>query len=75
MGPAAGSCRSQTGEDARTRWHDLLIKGKIDMIISGHDHKSVYFPPNAEHPYGQLIGGGSDLAQARSIVGSVTRPR
>ena len=59
-------------EDARAKWHDLLVKGKIDLVISGHDHKSVYFPPNAEHPYGQLIGGGPELAAARSIVGSVT---
>ncbi len=59
-------------EDARVKWHDLLVEGKIDLVISGHAHKSVYFPPNNEHPYGQLIGGGSEPAQARSIVGSVT---
>lgn len=59
-------------EDARAKWHDLLVQGKIDLVISGHAHKSVYFPPNDKHPYGQLIGGGPELAAARSIVGSVT---
>lgn len=59
-------------EDARDRWHDLLVKGKIDLVISGHAHKASYFPPNDKHPYGQLIGGGSEPAAARSIVGSVT---
>ena len=59
-------------EDARNKWHDLLVKGKIDLVISGHAHKASYFPPNDHHPYGQLIGGGSDPAEARSIVGLVT---
>ena len=60
-------------EDGRAKWHDLLVKGKIDLIISGHEHKSAYFPPNDKHPYGQLVGGGPKPADATSIIGSVTR--
>ncbi|MFI5381901.1 MAG: metallophosphoesterase family protein, partial [Tepidisphaerales bacterium] len=60
-------------EDGRAKWHDLLVKGKVDLVISGHEHQSAYFPPNDKHPYGQLVGGGPRFAEARSIVGSVTR--
>jgi predicted phosphodiesterase len=60
-------------EDGRAKWHDLLVKGKIDLVISGHEHKHAYFPPNEKHPYGQLVGGGPKPAEATSIVGAVTR--
>lgn len=60
-------------EDGRAKWHDLLVKGKIDLVISGHEHKAAYFPPNDKHPYGQLVGGGPKITEAAPIVGSVTR--
>lgn len=58
-------------EDGRAKWHDHFVRGKVDVVISGHTHRHAYFPPNAEHPYGQLIGGGPKPEQATFITGRV----
>ncbi len=60
-------------QDGLARWHDLLVKAGVDLVISGHTHKHAYFPPNERHPYGQLVGGGPRPNQATRIVGTVSR--
>lgn len=54
-------------EDGRRRWHDLLVKAGIRLIVSGHTHRHRWFPAMAAHPYGQLIGGGPKPDEATSI--------
>ncbi|MEX0685132.1 MAG: FN3 domain-containing metallophosphoesterase family protein [Balneolales bacterium] len=56
-------------EDGYNKWHDLLVKSGIKLVISGHTHHHAYFPPNKERPYGQLIGGGPQPDQATCITG------
>lgn len=56
-------------EDGYGKWHDLLCKGKVDVVISGHIHHHAWFPPRRGRPYGQLIGGGPAPASATNIVG------
>ncbi|MGV3533158.1 MAG: metallophosphoesterase [Chthoniobacteraceae bacterium] len=51
-------------EDGRRKWHDLLEKAGIRLIISGHTHCPAWFPPNAEHSYAQFTGGGPKPEQA-----------
>lgn len=62
-------------EDGFAKWHDLLVKGRIDLVISGHTHMHTYFPPNEKRPYGQLIGGGPKPEAATTIVGTVSEAR
>lgn len=59
-------------EDGYAKWNDLLVKGKVQLVISGHTHRHAYFPPNKVHPYGQLIGGGPKPEAATCILGDVT---
>lgn len=54
-------------EDGRKQWHDLLEKAGIKFIVSGHTHSNQWFPPNANHSYGQLIGGGPKPDKATVI--------
>jgi len=56
-------------DDGLAKWHDLLVRGKIDLVISGHTHQHGWFPPHSKRPYGQLVGGGPKPAEATSIVG------
>jgi predicted phosphodiesterase len=56
-------------EDGRAKWHDLLVRGKVDVVISGHTHKYAWFAPKEGRPYGQLIGGGPKVEEATTIEG------
>jgi len=49
---------------SRAAWHNSLVEWKAQVILSGHTHESYWLPPTAEFPYGQLIGGGPQLARA-----------
>jgi hypothetical protein len=62
-------------EDGRRRWHDLLVRAGIRFVVSGHTHRHRWFPANAAHPYGQLIGGGPKPEEAASIRIRATRRR
>ena len=53
----------------KAKWHDLFVKAKIDLIISGHVHHPAWFAPGVETPYGQLTGGGQDWTIATLIRG------
>ena len=54
-------------EDGRNKWHDLLEKAGVRLVISGHTHRHAWFPPRAEHSYAQLTGGGPKPEQATVI--------
>jgi 3',5'-cyclic AMP phosphodiesterase CpdA len=56
-------------DDGRAKWHDLLVRGKVDVVISGHTHTHAWFGPKEGRPYGQLVGGGPKPADARVIEG------
>lgn len=55
------------GADARARWHDHLVKGRVDLLITGHTHRHAYLEPDATRPFGQLTGGGPQPAGATLI--------
>jgi predicted phosphodiesterase len=60
-------------EDGYAKWHDLFVKARVDVIVSGHTHKHAFFPGNDKHPYAQLIGGGPSATEAVSIIATATR--
>lgn len=54
-------------QDSQTRWHDLLAKARVDLVISGHTHRTAYHAPEPGRPYPILIGGGPQPEQATLI--------
>lgn len=42
----------------RACFHELTQKHKVDAVLSGHTHEYGFFPPNADHNYHVIIGGG-----------------
>jgi acid phosphatase type 7 len=44
--------------DGQKKWHDILVQGKIQLVMSGHTHDAHYMPADKDRPYIQLIGGG-----------------
>lgn len=42
----------------RACFHDLLQKHKVDALISGHTHTYGFYPPDQDHNYHVIIGGG-----------------
>lgn len=44
--------------DGQKKWHDLLVQGGIQLVMSGHTHDAHYMPADKNRPYIQLIGGG-----------------
>jgi acid phosphatase type 7 len=61
--------------DARKKWHDLLVQGGVQMVISGHTHDFDCFRANEKHPYVQLIGGGPRPRHASYIRGHANADR
>jgi len=61
--------------DGRKKWHDLLAKGRVHVVVSGHTHEAALLSPDASRPYSQLIGGGPKPAAATYIQGEVTQTR
>lgn len=60
---------SKTGFDrhsvrSREAWHKSLVEWKTQLIISGHTHRNAWIPPTEQFPYGQIVGGGPQLASA-----------
>jgi predicted phosphodiesterase len=63
---------TQTGNfcgDGKAKWHELLVKAKIDIVISGHTHETAWFAAGDQAPYAQLVGGGPKPAAATLIQG------
>lgn len=58
--------------DGRAKWHDLLVKAGVQLVISGHTHRTAWIPANDKYPYGQLIGGGPKPEAATYIRGEVS---
>lgn len=44
----------------RTSFHDILEKYKVDAVIGGHSHEFGFYPPDANHNYHVIIGGGPE---------------
>ena len=42
----------------RECFHDLLQKNKVTAVISGHTHTYGFYPPDQNHNYYIIIGGG-----------------
>jgi 3',5'-cyclic AMP phosphodiesterase CpdA len=59
-------------DDPRAEWHRLLVKAKFHAVISGHTHRHALFPPTANKPYAQLVGGGPKPESATLIRGVAT---
>ena len=60
---------SKTGFDrhsgrSRDAWHKILVQWKAQLIISGHTHRTAWMEPTEQWPYGQITGGGPQLASA-----------
>jgi predicted phosphodiesterase len=55
---------------SRDAWHDLLVKWKAQVLISGHTHNAQYLPANEKFPYAQLVSGGPKPEVARWIEGA-----
>jgi predicted phosphodiesterase len=55
------------GADARAKWHGHLVKGGVDLLITGHTHRHAWMPPDASRPFGQLTGGGPRPEEATLI--------
>lgn len=55
--------------DGRSKWHDSLVKARLQLVISGHTHSHTFIPASTEFPYAQLVGGGPQLAAATFIKG------
>lgn len=71
---------SKTGFDrhsgrSRAAWHDILVRWRAHLIVSGHTHHPAWLPPTAEFPYGQLIGGGPSPTGATWMEGTADASR
>jgi 3',5'-cyclic AMP phosphodiesterase CpdA len=61
--------------DGHKKWHDLLVKGGIRLVISGHTHRPGWFPAEPGRPNGQLVAGGPKPTAATYVRGHATRDR
>ncbi len=55
------------GADARAKWHDALVAGRVDLLITGHTHRHAWMAPDGTRPFGQLTGGGPEPERATLI--------
>jgi predicted phosphodiesterase len=51
----------------RECFHELLQKNKVTAVISGHTHKFGFYPPDKDHNYHVVIGGGPKEGQRTFI--------
>lgn len=42
----------------REAWLDLLVKGGVQLVVSGHIHQTSHMPVTKDRPIIQLVGGG-----------------
>lgn len=57
----------------RRLWLPALVRGEVQLVISGHTHSSCWMPAREGQPIAQLIGGGPKPASATFIEGSATK--
>lgn len=55
---------------SRDAWHDLLVRWKAQVVLSGHTHNPQYLPADNRFPYAQMVSGGPDIPRARWIEGT-----
>lgn len=60
------------GADARAKWHQHLVDGHVDLLITGHTHRFAYMAPDTDRPFGQLTGGGPRPEAATLITGEAS---
>lgn len=48
----------------RDAWQALLLRGGVQMVISGHTHEPAHLPVSEERPIAQLVGGGPQPERA-----------
>lgn len=63
------------GADARAKWHDALVRGGVDLLVTGHTHRPAWLPADGQRPFGQLTGGGPRPEQATIIRLEADRDR
>jgi predicted phosphodiesterase len=51
----------------RACFHPILQQANIDAVISGHTHEYGFYPPDSEHKYTVIIGGGPKKGE-RALV-------
>jgi len=51
----------------RQCFHDILQKHKVSAVISGHTHRFGFYPPDKDHNYYVIIGGGPKEGQ-RTLI-------
>jgi len=56
-------------ERCREDWLPLLVKAKVQLIVSGHVHQDALLPASATQPIPQLTGGGPKPDKATVIEG------
>ena len=61
-----GNVRGWMCDDGYAKWHELLVRGGVQLVISGHTHSYAFFPANGS-AYAQLVGGGPK-PQAATII-------
>lgn len=63
--------------DGRAKWHHLLVKAGVQLVVSGHTHQPAWLPPDPAkgRPYGQLVAGGPKATAATYVRGHATRDR
>lgn len=61
--------------DGQRKWHDLLVEGGVQLVVSGHTHDAQHLSADSRHPYVQLTGGGPKPEQATYLRGQATRDR
>lgn len=65
--------RGEYCADGRAKWHDLLVKAGVQLVISGHTHEPHWLPAGASAPYAQLVGGGPKPERATIIRGHASK--
>jgi acid phosphatase type 7 len=51
-------------EGSRAQWHDVLEGARTDLVINGHVHRYKHTPPDKDHSYTQVVGGGPKASAA-----------
>ena len=49
--------------ECRDLWAPILVKGGVQLVVTGHKHQFDYFPPEPGRPWAMVIGGGPELGR------------
>ena len=59
----------------RDAWQELLLKARVQMVISGHTHEPAHLPVTPKRPIAQLVGGGPQPERATLIHATADEKR